>query len=87
MDIYFKVHNPLKHWRAGDPPLSPEVSIGLTRVLESETGEPLLTCGLATEREVDLTINMLIEELERIRKAAKLKLRRMHEKMITKSSV
>jgi hypothetical protein len=69
--LTFKVFNPLADLKQGDYPLSPQVRLRTT--LESGTSATTADVSplLATDIEVDESINRVIQQLEQLRIAAK----------------
>jgi hypothetical protein len=67
----FYVDSPLRNRKAGMMPVHPLVRIALGSHFECDDGVRTLSPNLMTEREVDHTIDSLIEQLEKVRKDAK----------------
>lgn len=80
MSQYFEVYNPLRNWKQGDYPLSPQVSIQLTTHNTESDGSITFCQYMATEDEIDNVIDFLVKELQKVRKNAKKELKAMHEK-------
>jgi hypothetical protein len=85
MSLYFEVFNPLKKWKKGQFPLSPQVSIRLAAYRNESNGSLTFGPYMATEAEIDHTIDSMIKELEKLRKAAKKELKATI-KMVTSES-
>ena len=71
----FDLYSPLSSWKDGYP-LSPVVSVVVGDLFVSG-GRQRLSSDLATEFEVDEAFNSLIDELETLRKKAKIELARI----------
>jgi hypothetical protein len=69
MNKYFELHivSPKKN----EPPFPSSVYIALKRPPQPEEGKLLLSPMLMSEREIDNTFDMLIDELQSLRKKAK----------------
>ncbi|MCD4719239.1 MAG: hypothetical protein K8S13_05175 [Desulfobacula sp.] len=69
MTIYFELHrvSPKKN----EPPFPPYVHLALKRPAQNEQGKLLFSPMLMSEMEIDDTFDMLITELQALRKKAK----------------
>ncbi len=82
MSLYFEVYNPLKKWKKGDYPVSPQVTIRLAMYRTESDGGITFAPYMATEQEIDHTITYLIKELEEVRRKAKKELKSTLEKQL-----
>ncbi len=82
MALYFEVFNPLKKWKKGEYPLSPQVAIRLPTYRTESCGAVTVGPYLGTEKEIDESINFLIRELENVRKDAKRELKATLKKQV-----
>lgn len=69
MSIYFELHSVSP--KKGEPLFSPSVYIALKRPHQNEQGKLLLSPMLMSEEEIDNTFDMLINELQTLRKKVK----------------
>lgn len=69
MEIYFELYSvsPKKN----EPPFKPSVYVALKRPPQNEQGKLLFSPMLMSEKEIDDTFDMLIGELQALRKKAK----------------
>jgi hypothetical protein len=65
--------------KKGDKPFTPYLHIDLSEHSSDSEGHILLSPRLMTEKEIDEAIESLIKKLEKARKAAKSKLKRVKE--------
>ena len=82
MALYFEVFDPQKNWKKGEYPLSPQVAIRVATFRTESGGAVTVGPYLATEKEIDDSINFLISELENVRKRAKLDLKNALKKQL-----
>lgn len=71
----FFVFSTARRWKPGDLPAPAFVSVGIAAHTALASGEILITPHLATDREVDETVDSLIADLEQIRRDAKARIR------------
>ncbi|WP_198120383.1 hypothetical protein [Massilia rhizosphaerae] len=71
----FFVSSNLQNWKSGDCPANAFVSIGVNEHIALPNGELLISAQLATDGEVDYAVDGLIAELEKIRRAAKTRIK------------
>lgn len=71
MELYFELHTVAQ--KESDPPFKPSVQISLKKPPYSDQG--VFTPPLVSEQEIDKKIDMLINELEKLRKKAKIFIR------------
>jgi hypothetical protein len=64
----------------GDIPFPPYVHIYLSEYSSDSAGRPLMSPELMTDREIDEAIDYLASQLEKVRKAAKLQLKKIKER-------
>jgi hypothetical protein len=64
----------------GDLPFTPYVHIYLSDFTNDSVGYPLMSPQLMTDVEIDETIDYLVSQLEKVRKTAKLKLKKIKER-------
>lgn len=69
MNIYFELHSVSP--KKDEPPFRPSVYIALKRPPQNEQGKLLLSPMLMSEKEIDDTFDMLINELQALRKRQK----------------
>jgi hypothetical protein len=67
--------------RKDDPPFTPFANIWLSQRSADSEGRILLSPQLRTDREIDESVDRLIEQLETVRKKAKKELRETKEKL------
>ena len=77
----FGVFNPFQKWKKGDLPGDPTVSVVLNEYSTSEEGIVSISSTLATDSEIDYTIDELQKNLESVRKEAKRVLKAQKEKI------
>jgi hypothetical protein len=65
----------------GDLPFTPYLHIFLSEYSSDSEGRILLSAQLMTDREIDETVDYLVVQLEKVRKAAKLELKRTKERL------
>jgi len=79
----FLVLSNLEGWKPSDLPMNAFVSICLAEYIRTQNGMLSLTAQLATDTEIDLAVNGLIDDLEKIRKQAKARVEKDNEKVRT----
>ncbi|MEN9481989.1 MAG: hypothetical protein RLZZ298_3384 [Pseudomonadota bacterium] len=84
MALYFEVFNPLNKWKKGEYTLAPQVSIRIATYRTESGGAVTVGPYLASEIEIDESINFLIKELEDVRKQAKRELKASLKKQLGK---
>lgn len=82
MTIYFEIFNPLSKWKAGDYPLSPQVAIRVSTYRTESDGAVTIGPYLGLDVEIDHAIDVLIKELNEIRKEAKRELKASVKKQL-----
>lgn len=82
MTTNFDIYNPLKEWKKGDYPVSPEVYIKLRSYRTNVAGVITISPAMASDMEVDITIDSLIDDLEKIRNKAKKELKSTLQKQL-----
>ena len=80
----FEMYSPLRAWKKGDYPVSAFVHLSLGDHAQSDDGRILLSAQLMTNSEIDESIEQLMNELEKFRKAAKQELTTLHARMLAK---
>ena len=67
----FQVLNPYRRWKIGDFPCDPTVTIALNQWGTTSDGVITISGTLASDTEIDFTINQLKNDLEAVGKDAK----------------
>ena len=65
--------------KKGDMPFPPYLHIHLSEHFSDSEGHILLSPQLMTDKEIDETVDLLVVQLEKVRKTAKLKLKKAKE--------
>ena len=81
MPAKFGVFNPFRGWKKGDLPMDPTVEIVIHGAQKREDGRVSLTATLASDEEIDYTVDELKQGLESARREAKRTLKKQREKM------
>ena len=68
------LYSPLHKWKSGDYPVHPFVHLSVVYNVEKD-GQLLLSPQLMTDREIDETVDGLVQELEVFRRSAKKELK------------
>jgi len=77
----FALYSPMRNWLVSDLPASPFVSIALGDHVTQE-GNRMLSAHLMTDSEIDLAIDDLIQQLNKLRGKAKKELQLRKESMV-----
>ena len=76
----FALYSPLHKWKPGEPPISSFVSVAVGTYSQVD-GQLLLSAELKNELEIDFEIDLLISELNELRRKAKTELKNLTAKM------
>ncbi len=77
----FGIFNPFQNWKKGDLPYDPTVTI-ILKEWGSNDGMITISMSLASDTEIDFSIDALKKDLETTRKEAKRQLKLQREKLI-----
>jgi hypothetical protein len=81
MSAKFGVFNPFRGWKRGDFPMDPTVEIVVHGAQKREDGRVSLTATLASDEEIDYTVDELRQSLESARREAKRTLKKQRDKI------
>lgn len=84
MPCKFTLYSPLQKWKKGDRLVSPFVKIQLNTYSEDQDGRIIISSDLMSDKEIDETIDHIVKEFERLRKAAKSELKTIRHRQIAK---
>lgn len=74
--------SPLRKWKKGQMPISPFVYLSANSAFDAVNNEFFFSAQLTTDNEVDVAINNMIKELEKIRISAKKELISLRKEML-----